>query len=396
MANFFGFDLANENFVGTSSADKFTPQSSAALGVIDTVDGAGGVDLLILDFSSEIDSVNTAISPTGQITYFTTGLFTGSPFRNAITATNIERFNIIGTNFLDDIVGGAGSDILRGGAGDDFIRGENGDDIIYGDDGFDKINGGDGSDQIFGGAGNDFLNGGSGRDTLTGGFGNDVYIVDRTSDNIVELAGEGADTVQSSTNYSLADSANNVETLILIEGSAAANGFGNSLDNRIIGNSSNNRIDGAEGVDTLLGMDGNDYLVGGVGNFRDFIEGGNGDDILEGGGGFDKLTGGTGRDAFRYVSSADSGTDTITDFSVADDIIQISKSGYSLSLLPGALASNKFVLGSSTTNTGTTILYDSATGLVTLDANGSNVGGIIKLANVGAGLNLTHSNFRIL
>ena len=49
-----------------------------------------------------------------------------------------------------------------------------------------------------GGAGNDTIEGGAGEDTLIGGAGNDVFFVESAGDVVVELAGEGVDTVISS------------------------------------------------------------------------------------------------------------------------------------------------------------------------------------------------------
>lgn len=393
MAKYTGVNNFNDDFSagGSSGNDIFLPGTSADKVLGDIINGLAGVDRVIFDYSSDASGSGITSTGAGGLN----GTFVSGSFK--LTYFNIERFEITGTNFLDDIIGGAFDDILSGGAGDDFIQGLGGNDIIYGGDGYDKLNGGDGNDTIYGGAGNDFLNGGAGRDTLVGGLGNDVYFVDRVSDNIVELPGEGADRIKSSVSYSLAAYAANVETLELLEGSAATNGTGNSDNNKIFGNSNANRLDGGAGVDILKGFGGNDFLIGGTGNTRDLLYGGDGDDILEGGGGADRLEGGNGRDTFRYVSSADLYTDTIVDFNVADDVIQISRSGYGLSgLNNGVLNSKYFVLGSSTTRTGATVLYDSASGSVILDTNGSAAGGQIKLANVGSGLALTNSNFTMI
>ncbi|MDD5160514.1 MAG: cadherin-like domain-containing protein [Sulfuricurvum sp.] len=112
------------------------------------------------------------------------------------------------------------------------------------------------------GAGNDVLDGGAGTDTLKGGTGEDIYIVDTTTDSIVENASEGIDTVQSSVTYTLGA---NLENLTLTE-TAAINGTGNSSDNILIGNSANNVLTGGAGNDTLDGGTGNDTLMGGTEN----------------------------------------------------------------------------------------------------------------------------------
>jgi len=118
----------------------------------------------------------------------------------------------------------------------------------------------------------DLLDGGLGADTMTGGRGDDTYIVDNTGDRIVELAGEGTDTIVSSVSFTASA---HVENLSLT-GSAHVNGTGNTLDNRLTGNAGNNVLDGGAGSDTLLGGAGNDTLQGGVG--ADSMSGGLGDD----------------------------------------------------------------------------------------------------------------------
>ncbi|MCV2356723.1 ExeM/NucH family extracellular endonuclease [Paucibacter sp. B2R-40] len=55
---------------------------------------------------------------------------------------------------------------------------------------------------------------------------------------------------------------------------------------------------------------------------RDVIVGTDGDDIIEGGAGADTLTGGKGRDQFVYTSMIDAG-DSITDFTPADDLLDL-------------------------------------------------------------------------
>ena len=80
-------------------------------------------------------------------------------------------------------------------------------------------------------------------------------------DSIVESSGEGTDTVNAALSTRLPD---NVENLVLT-GSAALNGVGNSLDNVLTGNSGANTLKGLAGSDTLQGGAGNDTLDGGDG-----------------------------------------------------------------------------------------------------------------------------------
>jgi len=170
-------------------------------------------------------------------------------------------------------------DILYGTNRDDDLKTSDlisllpGNDILYGGDGNDKLSSGPGNDLLYGDAGNDTLDGGLGDDTLdggvgadnlTGGTGNDTYVIDNIGDIINEtstLATE-IDTVQSSITYTLGT---NLENLILL-GTTAINGIGNSLNNRLTGNNANNSLNGGLGNDTLNGGAGVDNLTGGTGN----------------------------------------------------------------------------------------------------------------------------------
>jgi Ca2+-binding RTX toxin-like protein len=80
---------------------------------------------------------------------------------------------------------------------------------------------------------------------LEGGAGNDTYVVYSSTDQVVEKAGEGVDTVRSGLSWSLGS---NVENLTLT-GTAAINGTGNSLANVITGNSASNVLTGGGGAD---------------------------------------------------------------------------------------------------------------------------------------------------
>src|SRR5262249_31633416 len=111
------------------------------------------------------------------------------------------------------------------------------------------------NNDITGNAADNVIDGGAGVDTMRGGAGNDQYYVDQILDVIVELPGEGTDTVFSSAaKYGLGA---NVENLYLL-GSANISGSGNGLDNFISGNSGDNNLYGNGGNDTLVGNAGAD------------------------------------------------------------------------------------------------------------------------------------------
>jgi serralysin len=102
---------------------------------------------------------------------------------------------------------------------------------------------------------------------------------------------------------------------------------GSAGNDRWIGTKFDDTADGKSGNDNFSAGKGDDILKGGDGN--DALSGGSGDDLLRGDGLRDKLTGGTGADDFVYLKVSDLGsrsgkTDTITDFAVKEDTIDLS------------------------------------------------------------------------
>jgi len=134
------------------------------------------------------------------------------------------------------------------------------------------------------------MEGGDGVDTLTGGLGDDTYVVDGFSDTIIENAGEGSDTIESSVSWTLGA---NIETLDLT-GTANIDGTGTALGETIIGNDGNNVLTGNGGLDTLRGEGGADTLNGG--SAYDKLYGGDGDDVINAGDGGDHVQGDAGND----------------------------------------------------------------------------------------------------
>jgi Ca2+-binding RTX toxin-like protein len=313
----------------------------------DTLNGGTGVDALIGGLGNDIyqvDSTTDVITENANegtdtiqssVTYTIASLpnienltLTGS---SAINGTGNAGNNILTGNTANNTLNGStGVDTLIGGLGNDIYQVDSTTDIITenanegtdtiqssvtfslatvvnienltltgassisatGDSGNNVLTGNTGNNTIDGGAGADTLNGGAGIDTLNGGTGNDIYVVDSTTDIILEGAGAGTDTVQSSVTFSL-QVFPDIENLTLT-GANAINGTGNSGNNVLTGNT------------------GNNVLIGGTGN-----------DILTGGSGKDTLTGGTGTDRFVFTSLADSllaGYDVISDYTIGEQI----------------------------------------------------------------------------
>ncbi|MCA2719875.1 MAG: hypothetical protein IM485_19735, partial [Microcystis sp. M169S2] len=278
-----------------------------------------------------------------------------------------------GGNDSDRLFGGIGQDSLNGGLGNDSIDGGEGQDTLTGSNGNDTINGGLGDDNLDGGSdndllngeeGNDTLNGAGGIDTLVGGLGNDTYQIDTTTDTITENANQGTDTVQSSVTYTLG---NNLENVTLT-GTTNINGTGNTLNNVITGNSGNN---------ILNGSDGNDTLIGGTGN--------------------DTLTGGAGGDQFTF-NNRNEGIDTITDFlSSQGDKITVSAAGFGGGLAAGvSITAAQFVLGTTALNASNRLIYNTITGRLFFDGDGTGTLAAIQIATLSSKPTLTASDILVL
>jgi Ca2+-binding RTX toxin-like protein len=153
--------------------------------------------------------------------------------------TEVENLTLTGSTAIN----GTGNALAN------QITGNTGANTLNGDAGADTLTGGSGNDRLLGGTENDWLDGGTGADTLEGGVGDDTYVVDNTTDRVIELSGGGTDLVRSSITHTLAVQVEN----LTLTGSTAINGTGNALANQLTGNSGANTLDGGTGADTLTG-----------------------------------------------------------------------------------------------------------------------------------------------
>ena len=122
--------------------------------------------------------------------------------------------------------------------------------------------GGDGT-ILNGGDGDDRLEAHGAANVLNGGNGNDTYVIDNSTQIIVEASANGGwDQVSSSVSYTMSA---NLEAMFLT-GKADINGTGNDQANAIAGNAGRNVLIGNGGDDNLDGGAGADRMEGGTGN----------------------------------------------------------------------------------------------------------------------------------
>ena len=318
-----GNDLAN-SLIGNAAANVLS-----GLAGNDRLDGAEGADRLIGGSGNDTYVVDNAADSVieealgGTDTVYSTASFTLS--------ANVERLVLDGTAALS----GTGNELAN------------------------ALTGNAASNALFGLAGNDTLDGGAGADTLVGGTGNDTYLADNAGDIVTELGGEGTDLVQSSVTWILGA---NIEKLTL-SGIFAIDGTGNSLANTLTGNGSANVLSGLAGSDKISAGPGDDILIGGVGA--------------------DTLTGGSGADRFRFdVLDTASNKDTITDFIHGTDKLEISRSAFAAfgADPAGALSATEFYAGKMAVTADQHLIYNSGTGALYYDADGSGGAAQVQIA----------------
>ncbi|MDD9194513.1 cadherin domain-containing protein [Aliivibrio sp. S3MY1] len=215
----------------------------------------------------------------------------------------IDTSKVQGGDFADQITKGSVQSITPGVHGQTYII-----------DDANVINSGAGNDHVASGAGNDIIHLG---DSHTAGYDETQSAYD-IADEERALFATGSD----------ASKLNDQDLESFISGyspvahiDAAHAGAG---DDHVFGEGGIDLIYGAEGDDYLDGGSGDDVLRGGLGD--DILTGGSGNDILIGGLGNDILTGGAGEDIFKWVDQgADTGTDTIKDFTVGEDLIDLTE-----------------------------------------------------------------------
>ncbi|WP_292856361.1 calcium-binding protein [Nostoc sp. LPT] len=308
-----GYD---DNIVGSNGNDTF----SFSGGENDTIDGGTGDDLLSYNGSEGITSTFDATTNTGLITE-------GS---DRVSYKNIERLNISGTEYDDNIVGSNGNDTITGNYS--FIVGYR---EYY-------------TIEVI-----------SGNDTIDGGKGDDLLIVHD---------GGGSEGITSTFNATT-----NTGSI-----TAGTNGviYKNIERLDIIGTNYDDLIVGGNGDDTLNGGDGNDILIGGKGN--------------------DSLYGGSGTDTFAF-NSFNEGIDRLYDFNTTNELIRVSVTGFGGGLSAGSLQKNQFTIGASATTRTQQFIYNDVTGALFFDRDGSaNAFTQVQFGQLLSGLSLTKNNFVVV
>ncbi|CAN7261538.1 choice-of-anchor Q domain-containing protein [Rhizobium sp. LjRoot254] len=334
---------------------------------------------------------------------------------------------IAGGDGNDTLLGETGSDTLSGGAGSDTITGAEANDVIDGGNGVDDLDGGTGNDTVAGGAGADVLAGGEGRDTLSYAASNAAVVIDlsasavqgghATGDVILSFenaigsrfadiltgddvsntfeGGIGGDTLAGGLGSDTLSYASSLKGVTINLKSGVAGG-GDAKGDQF---TDFENVIGSRFDDVITGDDGDNDLDGGAGN--DILIGGDGFNRLIGGKGIDKLTGGADLDRF-YLSPDKADRDVISDFS--DDILVIEARLFGpgfgaddkAAVWGGELDAALFVANTTglAESAEDRLIYNTETGKLFLDVNGSANGGSRLIATfIGTPPELTAASF---
>ncbi|WP_190234120.1 bluetail domain-containing putative surface protein [Nostoc sp. 'Peltigera membranacea cyanobiont' 213] len=237
--NLTGEYTINLNYLlGTDGNDTFDLKILDNLEIKKTivVDGKNGDDLLKVSYDSKEGINGIHLGFGGANTIFNRGFGLSEFLYELVNFSNIERFEITGTQYADVFEGRGGNDIFKGGAG---------------------------SDELKGGAGNDILNPGYSpysTDTVDGGEGDDLLQVDYSSKSNgvgIHLGYNGANVI-----YHRAGTVGDNFELVKFSTIERFDITGTKYADAFEGRTGNDIFSGGDGNDILNGGGGNDILIG--------------------------------------------------------------------------------------------------------------------------------------
>ncbi len=191
-----------------------------------------------------------------------------------------------------------------------------------------------------------------------------------TSGDTVKESNETIDlTLTSGTGYQIGTPT--VVTTTILNDDGVLNQQG-TTGNDVIEAGSTSTLSGKAGDDSLIGSSASNILVGGAGN--------------------DTLTTGTGFDTVLFTTKTE-GIDTITDFNVYQDLIQVSAVNFGGGLIAGeSISSDQFSISLGSVTANTRFIFDKPTGNLFFDIDGSGSNSSVQFASLTANLGLTEDN----
>jgi Ca2+-binding RTX toxin-like protein len=378
----------------------------------DTLLGGRGNDVLYADLSDIVDGGagrdTQVVTALGEVTFGVTAgagvetLILADYTRPAGGSDNAASAN---GNELDNLIRdeGPGNLHLSGAGGNDtLIGGEGGNAFFFNgsggssDFGRDRVDGGGDIDFLvfeFGTASAvnvDFRSGTARSDEGSVRFRNIEVVIGTNGDDRVIAGKAGIH----------AEGADGDDTLIGGSGNDTLGGDG-GFDHPVTG-TGDDLIFGRGGDDVINGHDGNDSLDGGAGVDR--LLGEVGDDTLSGGPGNDTLEGGDDADYFVFASAGEANADTVVDFVPGTDrfIFDAGSCGPFSAIGPqgdweaGDERFHAAAGAESGHDPSDRVIYDTSSGNLYYDADGSADGEAVLVATLGSAPGLTASDITVI
>jgi Ca2+-binding RTX toxin-like protein len=370
---------------------------------------------------------------------------------------HVENLTLIGTQDYN-ATGNDRPNVITGNYGENILDGRAGADVLDGGDSSDTLHGGAGDDVLKGGIYHDTLDGGTGVNTAAFSGRESDYIVTRSGSTItVQHRNNGPDGTDTLTNIRFARFEAENKTVALInsaptvalshatvaENAPAFTQVGRlsamDVDGDAISFSLAANPDGAFAIAngylvlarpldfeakaqysvsvkatdaygaettqsfTVTATDVAEHLVLRGTTAANVLVGGSGNDTLYGGAGKDVLTGSSGQDVFVFDTRPNTRTnvDTLTDFSAADDSIQLDnkylkKLGSGSVSKPGKLKAAFFKVADKAKDGNDHLVYNRKTGVLSYDEDGSGTKAAVAIAKLSNKASLTKNDFFVI
>ena len=118
--------------------------------------------------------------------------------------------------------------------------------------------------------------------------------------------------------------------------------------------------------------------------------------LIDGGAGNDTLTGGGGSDTFLFDTALAGNVDTVADFDAANDTIQLDQSIFTAITTLGTLSAAAFFAGAAAHDADDRIIYNSATGNLFYDSDGTGAIAAVQFAHLNGTPAISNTNFTVV
>lgn len=394
---------------GSDSDDRMTASTN-----LNTLRGKGGDDTFVVDYGGSGavnggDGIDTVLSNNlGTFSLSQVEILDTHSF-NAVYAT-VAQLSAFGTITDSEVAADSRITIFLGGTGGSIDLSSR---VAGAHSVFVVDNGLTGPAMVTGTDNDDFLVASANLNKLRGGSGDDTLQADYAGTGTLN-GGDGTDTVQSndlgSLNLAQVEILDTHNFSYIFATAAQLSAFGRVTDSEAAADSRidvflrdgagevdfSTRITDAHSVQVFAGSLTAGVKITGSAN-SDVLNGSVYADVLSGGAGNDTLSGDAGDDTFVFDQALVAGNvDTIVDFTPGGDRIFLSTSIFTAAGPVGVLNANAFFIGAGANDASDRIIYDSSSGALLYDADGTGVQAAQTFATLSPSLALAAGDFRLV